>query len=313
MFTMAIWFFTAIAGFALAMMASRWAVQQGSMLAQGFFLPPFVIGVTFMAIGTDVPEIANSVMSSLAGHGDLNVGDSVGSVSTQITLILGLLPFAAGKFEVGRNRVALISVLTMIALGIGAYLIADGFLSRTDALVLLLAWAGATALLWRYAPPRSEALMIASVHSKGFHAVLLIFSLLLVGAGAGAAVKALVEISQAFHVPEYMISFFGSSIGTSLPELVVDFTALRKGQRDLALGDVTGSCLVDATLSIAAGPLIAPGAVTAALALRGAIVAAGVVFLASLLLWGRRRHDRWSGLFLLLLYAATYFLLFVRS
>jgi len=313
MFTVAVWFFTAIAGFALALMASRWAVQQGAMLAEGSSLPPFVIGVTFMAIGTDVPEIANSVMASLAGHGDLNVGDSVGSVATQITLILGLLPFAAGKFEIGRNRVAIVGVLTIAALGIGAYLVADGFLSRMDAATLLLVWAAATTVLWRFAPPRSEPLMVAPVHSKVFHAVLLILCLLLVGAGAGAAVKSLVELSQALHVPEYLISFFGSSIGTSLPELIVDFTALRKGQRDLAIGDVTGSCLVDATLSIAAGPLIAPGVVTAAFAVRGAKVAMGAMFLASLLLWARRRHDRWSGMFLLFLYAATYIFLFVHS
>ena len=95
-------------------------------LAHGLSIPPFIIGVTFFAVGTDIPEIANSVMASLAGHGDLNVGDSIGSVVTQITLVLGLFPFLGGRFVVGRYRAVATSSLTIAALLIGAFLVADG-------------------------------------------------------------------------------------------------------------------------------------------------------------------------------------------
>lgn len=237
------------------------------------------------------------------------VGDSVGSVVPQITLILGLLPFFGGKFEVGRYRAGIISILTILTLAIGAVLVADGFLSRLDAAQLLLTWVGSTAFAWRYAPPESEPVMVAPSHNRSFHAAMVILGLLLVGAGAGATVKALTELAMIFGAPEYLISFFGSSIGTSLPELVVDITALRRGQRDLAFEDVTGSCLVDISLSIAAGPLIAPTAVTASLALRGAGVAISVMFSASFIIWLRRKHDRRSGALLPMLYAAVYIVL----
>ncbi len=303
------WAFVACAGFGLSVVASRWAVEHAAKLAYGLSVPPFILGVVFFAVGTDVPEIANSVMSSLAGHGDLNVGDSVGSVIVQITLVLGILPFAGGKFAVGRFRAAIVPLLTLLALAFGILLVADGRLSRLDGVLLALGWVAATMVAWRYAPPNSEAELPVPDHHKALHAFVAFASLLLVAAGAGAAVKAMVELSTRAGIPEYLISFFGSSVGTSLPELVVTIVALRQGQRDIALGDIFGACLIDSTLSIGAGPLVAPTAVTASLAVRGAGVAIGAVLLAGLILWGRRRHDRLSGAILLAMYGAAYLLM----
>jgi cation:H+ antiporter len=138
----------------------------------------------------------------------------------------------------------------------------------------------------------------------------MVLSLALVAAGAGAAVQGIVELSRLIGVPEYVISFFGSSVGTSLPEMVVAVIAVRQGQRDLALGDVLGACLMDSTLSIGIGPLVAPTAVTAELANRGVLMSVAGMVLASGLLWTRGQHDRWSGVALLLLYGAAYFLFF---
>ena len=91
-----IWLSVIIAGFGIMVYASHKIVHHVSMLAYGLSIPPFILGITLVSIGTDLPEIANSIMSSLAGEGDLNVGDSTGSIMTQITLVLGLLPFFAG-------------------------------------------------------------------------------------------------------------------------------------------------------------------------------------------------------------------------
>jgi cation:H+ antiporter len=303
------WVLIALAGFGLSVAAGRWAVQHAAMLASGLSIPPFLLGVTFFALGTDFPEIANSVMASTTGHGDLNIGDSVGSVVTQITLILGILPFAGGRLDVGPGRSAIVPSLTVAALAIGAILVRDGQLSRADAAVLILTWVLATAVAWRYAPPLSEVTMPQPTHHKAVHALVASAGLLLVAAGAGAAVRAMAELSALAGIPEYLISFFGSSIGTSLPELVVTIVALRQGQRDIALGDIFGACLMDSTLSIGAGPLIAPTAVTAGLAIRGAGVAIAAMLLAALLIWSRQRHDRLSGVALLAMYAAAYWIL----
>jgi cation:H+ antiporter len=307
--SIASWTLVALAGLALAVTASQWAVRHAGMLAHGLSIPPFLLGLTFFALGTDVPEIANSVMSSIAGHGDLNVGDSVGSVVTQITLILGLLPFVGGRLEAGRKPGLLAPVLTVVALAVGVVLVADGRLGRFDGGLLIAGWVLALGALWRYAPSHSDAELPAPTRHKAVHAAMAAGSLALVIVGAGAAVQGIVKLSAAAGIPEYLISFFGSSVGTSLPEIVFSIVAVRRGQRDLAFGDVFGACLTDATLSIGVGPAVAPTAVTADLAVRGSLFAMAAMAASVVLLWYRPRFDRISGAALLALYGFSYVVL----
>lgn len=308
-----LWLAVTIAGFGMAVFASQKSVKQATTLAFGLGIPPFIIGVTLMSIGTDVPEIANSIMSSVSGHGDLNVGDSIGSVATQITLVLGLLPFLAGRFNIGRSRILLVGLLTVMALGLGAFLMKDGYLSRLDAFWLLVAWGISTYISVKFTPPPSEPIMPMrqELPKKTMHVLLLLGSLTLVGVGATAAVTGIIKLAETAGIPEYLISFFGASIGTSLPEIIVDFTALRSGKKDIAIGDITGSCLVDATLSIGVGPLIAPTAITAAMALKGSFAAAIAILAVTLLFTLRGKHDRWTGALLLILYAGMYYFFMV--
>ena len=83
-------------GLTVALVASSRAVNEARELALGLGAPPFVVGFVLVAVGTDLPEIANSITAHLQGEGDINVGDSIGSVLTQYTLILGLIPLLAG-------------------------------------------------------------------------------------------------------------------------------------------------------------------------------------------------------------------------
>jgi cation:H+ antiporter len=91
-----------------------------------------------------------------------------------------------------------------------------------------------------------------------------------------------------------------------MPEIVVDVTALRRGVPGLALGDALGSSLIDATLSIGAGPAVAPADVTARLAVVGTLYTLVAIATAGMLLLVRRRHDRRSAIVLAGLYAASY-------
>jgi cation:H+ antiporter len=302
-----------LVGMVVAILASRRAVRSASALALGLKVPPFFIGITILAIGTDLPEIANSIAASVAGHGDVNVGDSIGSAITQLTLVLGLLPFFAQASVIGRKRVAVLGVLTAAALGVGALLLFDGMLSRSDGAVLALLWIVSTLVVWKSAPPASEPeLPVASttpLRDTGTTALALGF----VAGGAALATWAFIRLATRLDVPEYLISFFALAVGTSLPELVVDVTAFRQGQKDLAIGGIFGASLLDSTLSLGAGPLIAPTEVTASLALRGNLGAVVVVLGVTLLLSLRRKLDRKSGALLLLGYAAFYPLLLMGS
>jgi cation:H+ antiporter len=71
-----------------------------------------------------------------------------------------------------------------------------------------------------------------------------------VAAGAYIVIQSIIVLSTIFHISEYFISFFAAAIGTSLPESAVDFNAIRKREYDLAIGDIIGSSIVDASLSM---------------------------------------------------------------
>ncbi len=300
------WIIIVVGGLILAGAASRVVVSRITLIAQGSRIPPFILGLTILSVGTDLPEIANSIIASLGQHGDMNVGDSIGSTLTQVTLVLGILPFLAGSFHVGRKPVVLTGAATIAALSIGVVLLSDGFFSRTDGILLLAIWIIGSAAIWKFSPPSAEPISVPGEGSKLTHLAVALAGLALVGAGAVAALAGFVHLSEYFNVPEYLITFFAGSIGTSLPELFVDFTAIRRGTSDLAVGDLFGSSFVDSTLSIGIGPIIAATPITASLVVRGGLTVAVALLAVTLLFTRIRKHDWRSGIILLLIYAAAY-------
>ncbi len=292
-----------VGGLTAAVWASRGAVRHTVALVEGTRISPFVSGLVLLAFGTDLPEIANSVASALEGHGDINVGDSVGSAVTQSTLILGLLPLIGGAFLVGRRNLLIVGSATVLSLGVGAVLMADGRIGRPDAALLIAIWVAATYLAWRVSPEeRLPPPDVPRTGSRTTSLVRLAGGLVVVGAGAALAVSGFVRLAGSMGLPEYVVSFFLAALGTSLPELVVNATALRQRQREMAIGGLFGASLLDATTSLGAGPLIAPTPVTADLAVRGSIVALIAIAAVTALLVLRGRHDRRSGVALLALY-----------
>jgi cation:H+ antiporter len=294
-----------VAGFTVAVLASRVAVDGAAGLVARTRIPPFVVGITLVALGTDLPEIVTSITASVQGLGDVVVGDAIGSTVTQVTLVLGLLPLLGGAFVVARRRTSAIGIAIVAALLLGAFLMRDGDISRADGAVLAAAWVAGSVFVWRQGHLRSTDTEPEDGPVRR-SLLELIGGLTVLTGGVLLGVWGTVEVAEAAGVPAFIISFFGASLGTSLPELVFDVAALRRGQADIAIGDVFGSSLVDASLSVGIGPLIAPVVVSADLVLRGSLFAAGVIGIVTMLLVGRRRHTWTSGLVLLALYAAMY-------
>jgi cation:H+ antiporter len=297
-------------GLGLALVASDRAVAYTRALAAALGAPPFLVGVVLVSLGTDLPEIANSIAAHLQDEGDVNVGDSIGSTLTQYTLVLGLFPFVAGAMVIDRRQVGVVTALTMAGLVLTSASVADGWLGRWEGLALVLAWAIFTWIVVRVIPgsPPEDPPPVAFA-GRWAQAGVVLGSLAFVGLGATVAVRALVRLAELAGVPEFVIAFFGASLGTSAPEIVVDVTALLRGAPGIALGDALGSSLVDATLSIGIGPLVAPASVTARLALTGALYTLVAVGVVGALLAGRRRHDRPSAVVLLGLYLLAYVVL----
>jgi cation:H+ antiporter len=299
-----------LVGLGAALLASELAVAYTRALAVGLGAPPFVIGVVLVAVGTDLPEIANSITSHLQGEGDVNVGDSVGSTLTQYTFVLGLFPLIAGALVISRIQVGLVTVLTMGGLGLTTLFVLDGHLNRAEGLALIAAWAAATVVMTKLLSNGAADDPPAVRHDgKLTQALVALGALGLVAVGATLAVHSLVRLAESLGVPEFLLAFFGASVGTSLPEIMVDVTALRHGAPGIALGDALGSSLVDSTLSIGAGPAIAPADVTARLAVVGSLYTLAAVAAVGAILVLRRRHDRVSAAVLMGLYALSYVIL----
>jgi cation:H+ antiporter len=304
-----LWIAVMVTGFIVAVYASRWAVGHIAEFAASTRIPPFLIGITLVSIGTDLPEIATSIVASITGHGDIIVGDSIGSATVQSTLILGLLPIVAGAFPIARGRIARVGAATIGAMLLGALLMMDGELSRFDAVVLVSSWVLGTFLIWRVLPEDARPYVEIRGERHFKHLLLASIGLILVGLGATTAIEAVTNLAELLEAPEYLIAFLLASLGTSLPELVVDITAVRRGQYDLAVGDALGSSFVDSTLSLAAGPLFVPIAVTSTIAVRGSIAAAVAIGLVIMILMPRRIHDWKTGSALILVFVAVYALL----
>jgi cation:H+ antiporter len=297
----AVWIAGVVGGLAVAVVASRYALGAATDLARIAGLSPFLIGVTVVGVGTDLPEIANSISASATGHGDINVGDSIGSVVTQSTLVLGLLCFL-GTLK-GDSRVVVMTGSFIVAtLAIGTALVADDNLTRSDGIVLIICWGLGMLVIGR----QSMVGGVPTVTDPGVarRVAVVVFSLLLVGGGAFVAVQSFSRTAEEFGLPEYLTSFFVLSLGTSLPELIVAGGALRRGATSLALGDILGSTFTDATLSLGIGPTLFPIELDDS-AVRGGITATVVLAVVVAILARQDTHAKYTGAALLFLYAVV--------
>ncbi|MDH5689869.1 MAG: sodium:calcium antiporter [Candidatus Bathyarchaeota archaeon] len=296
-----------IVGLALLVFSSDTAVEHSVSIASALGASPLIIGVILVSLGTDLPEIANSVIASKAGHGDINVGDSLGSILAQITLVLGLLPFLVGTFKVKRKEVLIIGACEVLALIIAVSMAEKGYITRMNALLLVASW-GIFMLIVRNVTKKkaTEKEHIAPHRGYFYHFRQAVLGFMGVAIGAYVVIQSVIALSAVFHISEYLISFFVVAIGTSLPELVVDLTAIRKSQHKLAIGNTIGSCIFDACFSIGIGPLIFPIVVSGRLAtITGSYtMLVSIVVISTLAL--REKVDRISGALFIFLYSLSY-------
>jgi cation:H+ antiporter len=296
-------------GFTGMVVASRLSVDAAVELVAGTRLPPFVIGMTVLAIGTDLPEIANSIVSSWAGHGDVNVGDSVGSAATQTTLVLGVLPLFVGTIAVTARGVAGAGWFAVVGLAGVVVLTSDDWFGRSDSAVLIGIWIAGSWVTYRLIRHPHQLSLPEEASPRGRLLIRTVLGLGAVGGTAMIALWGLVELAEEWDAPEFAMSFFIAAIGTSLPELAFNITAIRRGEVEMAIGDLFGSSFADATLSVAAGPLLFPVAVTSD-DIRPATIAALVAIAGVTLLITRiREHDWRTGLLVLVAYGGFFLVL----
>jgi cation:H+ antiporter len=301
-----------ISGLALLIFASDKAVEHSINVASILKVSPLMIGLLIVSLGTDLPEIANSMFSSFRGHGDINVGDSFGSVLAQISLMLGLYAiFARESFKVRREEITVIGACEILALIASIAMVEKGYISWMNAVFLVTSWPLLMLIVRRTI--KQESPPVANKSRRLFyHLLIVVLGYAGVAVGSYVVVESVIALSSELKIHEYIISFFLVAIGTSLPELAVDLTAVRKKQYEIAIGDAIGSCIVDAGFSIGIGPLLfAPVNVSGKIAETTGLYALLVSAIVLATLAFREKVDRKAGILFIALYVFSYVTLYL--
>jgi cation:H+ antiporter len=190
------------------------------------------------------------------------------------------------------------------------FLSADGFVSRFDSIILIMLWFTAMLLSKRLSKEKitvekSEEMVVKEKRSSNTIMFLLI-GFVGISVGSYLVIESIISISSVLGISEYFISFFLLSLSTSLPELMVAISAIKKGYFELAVGDIIGSCIVDATLSIGIGSLLFPIKMNGSHILVTGLYAGLVSSIIVSLLSYRQVNDKKSGALFLILYLITW-------
>ncbi len=283
-------------------------VDFASQIAMHFRLPTLFVGIVIIAIGTDLPEIMNSILSSSLGHGDINVGNSIGSCLAQITLIPAMIVLFYKSLPVRFKDIITPGVPLLFSLILLAVLLKDGYLSSSDGLILVSAFIIQIYLIYKYLTfeVKEKPLKNGLTSPVYLTALFLVLSLIGVLFGAYLTVEGIVQLSKMVGIPEFIISFFIAAIGTSMPEIAIDVIAIKKKKPELAIGDMLGSNLIDTTLSVGIGPLLFPISVSLGYALTAILYTFIATFIMIALMSFRKKLDKWTALVAIGLYLLSY-------
>ena len=307
-----------IGGIALIIYSSMKAVKHSAILAAALGVSPLIIGVTLVSIGTDISEIFNSLISCALGHGDIDVGDSVGSDLTQLTLIFGILPLVSGMFYIHRKDIIILGACEILSLVLIYTIVEKGYITRLNGILMV----GCLGIyIWLIYNANKESILhrvemiekIDTPKSKKLHLLIAAIGFGGVTLASFMIVESVIFISSALNIHEYIISFFIVAMGTSLPELAVDINALRLGHHQIAIGDIVGSCIVDSTLSIGIGHVVFnqnPNYITASLAVPTVLYTLIASFIVFITIAARRKIDKKAGILFISLYLTSYIFLF---
>ena len=200
-----------IAGLILLVFSSDTAVEHSVDIASALGVSPLIIGLVLVSLGTDLPEVINSILASQMGHGDINVGDSLGSILAQITLVLGLMPFLVGTFKVKKKEVLIIGVCEILALIIALSIVEKGYITRVNAFFLILSWLLFMLIVRSFTKSnniKQENRTPSSDRRYFYHFRRAALGFAGIAIGAYFVIQSVITISEIFHISEYIVSFF---------------------------------------------------------------------------------------------------------
>lgn len=240
-------------------------IKESERIALHFDISHFVIGATLVAFGTSLPEMAASMMASAAGKSDMAVANVVGSVTFNITLVLGVVFLISNKMYPKRDLFAKDSAWVIIPVVLFFIMMQDGIISRLDGALYLLVMVSYLIFLFSDSKEDLEGEIDESLAKEKFNwsrsIVLLVIGFVLTIGGANFVVESGTNIARVFGVSEWIIGLMLIALGTSLPELVVSLVAVKKGNAEMSIGNIIGSNVANFSMVVGGASLINPLAI----------------------------------------------------
>lgn len=251
-----------IVALAALLKSSDWFIDSAEEIGLSLGISPFIIGVTIVAFGTSLPELAASIASVISGDEGIIIGNVVGSNITNIALVLGAVAVVAKEVKL-ETDIMNIDMPYLIGSAMLLWFVCRDFVvSIPEAFILL----GGIIVFLIYSfkvdeDELSEKQDKASAKSYLF----LILGGIGVSVGAKFTIDAIQEISRIANINSEIIALSLVALGTSLPELIVSLTAAKKGKTSMAVGNVLGSNIFNTYVVMSiprfVGPIIIPATI----------------------------------------------------
>jgi cation:H+ antiporter len=306
------------AGIIMLYLGAEWLVGGASGLALSLRVPKLIVGLTVVAYGTSAPEVVVGIDAAMAGHGDVALGNVLGSNIVNLGLILGLSVLVRPAQVHGALRRYELPVLLGATAALPAVL-HDGRVAAWEAGALLagaVAYTGLAVLRARTAMvvdafERAEATAgaadLAGAPSVRGRARLMVTTLVGLGVllvGGRVFVSAATDLARELGMSDRVVGLTVVAIGTSLPELATTLIAAARGHSDIAVGNVVGSNIFNALLCLGVSGLVGDLAIRPSLVIVELGVLVAMTLLAAFFVRAERTMPRWEGALLLAAYLA---------
>ena len=289
-------------GFVLLGKGADWFVEGAAGIAAKFGIPQLVIGLTIVAMGTSAPEAAVSIAASLKGSADITIGNVVGSNIINILVILGcaavITPLLLAR-STARIEIPYVIAVTALLYFQGM----DGAITFFDGVILCVGFVVYLLYLYRMAinsAPIEEEEQGEEM-SLGKCVVWTLGGLAVIIAGSNVTVNAATAIAVFMGLSERIIGLTIVALGTSLPELFTSVTAARKGNADIAIGNIVGSNIFNILFVVALSALIVDIPFDKAFTFDSYVAIAAAVLLWVCVL-PKEKLARWAGALMLASY-----------
>lgn len=244
-------------GFVFLVKGADWFVEGAAGIAKKLGIPQLVIGLTIVAMGTSMPEAAVSITSALSGSAGISIGNVVGSNILNILIILGITAVLTNvriQKTTFRYEIPFMIGITIILMAFGITGNQITFLEGILFWLLFLMFLGYLFVISKKGSVQDEEEIKELPLWKGVLGI--IIGGILVVKGSDFAVEGATEIARYFGMSERFIGLTIVAFGTSLPELVTSVTAARRGNADIAIGNIVGSNIFNILFVIGTTALI---------------------------------------------------------